>query len=249
MPRYHQLGNIPHKRHTAFRKKDGSLYYEQLFGTIGFDGMSSLLYHTHPPTAVKEILSSTDISPKIAVENNMQMRALKGFKIKGEKDFLMSRIPVLTNSDVTIHLASPNNINDGYFYKNSDADEVVFIHKGEGVLKTQLGNIKFFPGDYLVIPRGIIYTINFINNDNRHFIIESNHPIYTPKKYRNWFGQHLEHSPFCERDLRVPSNLETHDEKGDFLIKIKKEGFLYDYIYSSHPFDVVGWDGYNYPYA
>ena len=249
MPRYHQLGNIPHKRHTAFRKKDGSLYYEQLFGTIGFDGMSSLLYHTHPPTAVKEILSSTDISPKIAVENNMQMRAFKGFKIKVEKDFLMSRVPVLTNSDVTIHLASPNNINDGYFYKNSDADEVVFIHKGEGVLKTQLGNIKFFPGDYLVIPRGIIYTINFINNDNRHFIIESNHPIYTPKKYRNWFGQHLEHSPFCERDLRVPSNLETHDEKGDFLIKIKKEGLLYDYIYSSHPFDVVGWDGYNYPYA
>ena len=249
MPRYHQLGNIPHKRHTAFRKKDGSLYYEQLFGTIGFDGMSSLLYHTHPPTAVKEILSSTDISPKIAVENNMQMRALKGFNIKGEKDFLMSRVPVLTNSDVTINLASPNNINDGYFYKNSDADEVVFIHKGEGVLKTQLGSIKFFPGDYLVIPRGIIYTINFINNENRHFIIESNHPIYTPKKYRNWFGQHLEHSPFCERDLRVPSNLETHDEKGDFLIKIKKEGFLYDYIYSSHPFDVVGWDGYNYPYA
>ena len=249
MPRYHQLGSIPHKRHTAFRKKDGSLYYEQLFGTIGFDGMSSLLYHTHAPTAVKEILRSKDISPKIAVENNMQMRALKGFNIKGEKDFLMSRIPVLTNSDVTIHLASPNNINNGYFYKNADADEVVFIHKGEGVLKTQLGNIKFFSGDYLVIPRGIIYTINFINNDNRHFIIESNHPIYTPKKYRNWFGQHLEHSPFCERDLRVPSNLETHDEKGDFLIKIKKEGFLYDYIYSSHPFDVVGWDGYNYPYA
>ena len=249
MPRYHQLGSIPHKRHTAFRKKDGNLYYEQLFGTIGFDGMSSLLYHTHPPTAVKEILSSKDISPRIAVENNMQMRALKGFNIKGEKDFLMSRVPVLTNSDVTIHLASPNNINDGYFYKNADADEVVFIHKGEGVLKTQLGNIKFFPGDYLVIPRGIIYTINFINNDNRHFIIESNHPIYTPKKYRNWFGQHLEHSPFCERDLRVPSNLETHDEKGDFLIKIKKEGFLYDYVYSSHPFDVVGWDGYNYPYA
>ena len=249
MPRYYQLGSIPHKRHTAFRKKDGSLYYEQLFGTIGFDGMSSLLYHTHPPTAVKEILNSIDISPKIAVENNMQMRALKGFNIKGEKDFLMSRVPVMTNSDVTIHLASPDNINDGYFYKNADADEVVFIHKGEGVLKTQLGNIKFFPGDYLVIPRGIIYTINFINNDNRHFIIESNHPIYTPKKYRNWFGQHLEHSPFCERDLRGPSNLETHDEKGDFLIKIKKEGFLYDYIYSSHPFDVVGWDGYNYPYA
>ena len=211
--------------------------------------MSSLLYHTHPPTAVKEILKSIDISPKIAIENNMQMRALKGFEINECKDFLMSRVPVLTNSDVTIHLANPNNINDEYYYKNADADEVIFIHKGEGVLKTQLGNIKFFSGDYLVIPRGTIYKIDFKNNDNRHFIIESNHPIYTPKKYRNWFGQHLEHSPFCERDLRVPLDLETHDEKDDFLIKIKKEGFLYDYIYSSHPFDVVGWDGYNYPYA
>ena len=249
MPRYHKLGNIPHKRHTAFRKKNGNLYYEQLFGTIGFDGMSSLLYHTHPPTAVKEILKSIDISPKIAIENNMQMRALKGFEINECKDFLMSRVPVLTNSDVTIHLANPNNINDEYYYKNADADEVIFIHKGEGVLKTQLGNIKFFSGDYLVIPRGTIYKIDFKNNDNRHFIIESNHPIYTPKKYRNWFGQHLEHSPFCERDLRVPLDLETHDEKDDFLIKIKKKGFLYDYIYSSHPFDVVGWDGYNYPYA
>ena len=249
MPRYHKLGNIPHKRHTAFRKKNGNLYYEQLFGTIGFDGMSSLLYHTHPPTAVKEILKSIDISPKIAIENNMQMRALKGFEINECKDFLMSRVPVLTNSDVTIHLANPNNINDEYYYKNADADEVIFIHKGEGVLKTQLGNIKFFSGDYLVIPRGTIYKIDFNNNNNRHFIIESNHPIYTPKKYRNWFGQHLEHSPFCERDLRVPLDLETHDEKDDFLIKIKKEGFLYDYIYSSHPFDVVGWDGYNYPYA
>jgi len=249
MPRYHKLGNTPHKRHTAFRKKNGNLYYEQLFGTIGFDGMSSLLYHTHPPTAVKEILKSIDISPKIAIENNMQMRALKGFEINECKDFLMSRVPVLTNSDVTIHLANPNNINDEYYYKNADADEVIFIHKGEGVLKTQLGNIKFFSGDYLVIPRGTIYKIDFKNNDNRHFIIESNHPIYTPKKYRNWFGQHLEHSPFCERDLRVPLDLETHDEKDDFLIKIKKEGFLYDYIYSSHPFDVVGWDGYNYPYA
>ena len=249
MPRYHKLGSIPNKRHTTFRKKDGSLFYEQLFGTIGFDGMSSLLYHTHPPTAVKEIQSKIDISPKIAIENNMQMRSLKGFNVKGGKDFLMSRTPILTNTDVTIHLANPFNLNDGYYYKNADADEVIFIHKGEGVLKTQLGNINFFSGDYLVIPRGVIYNINFKNNDNRHFVIESNHPIYTPKKYRNWFGQHLEHSPFCERDLRVPSNLETHDELGDFLIKIKKEGFLYNYIYASHPFDVVGWDGYNYPYA
>jgi homogentisate 1,2-dioxygenase len=146
-------------------------------------------------------------------------------------------------------LANPSENSRDFFYKNVDADEVIFIHKGEGILRTPLGKIEFKNGDYLVIPRGMIYKMDFTDNDNRHFIIESSHPIYTPKKYRNWFGQLLEHSPYCERDLRVPTDLETHDEKGEFLIKIKKEGFLYDYIYGSHPFDVVGWDGYNYPYA
>ena len=249
MPRYHKLGNVPHKRHTTFRKKDGTLHYEQLFGTVGFEGMSSLLYHLHPPTQVKDIKKGVDVSPKIAVSHNMKMRAFKGFQLQNKLDFLFSRTPVLTNSDVTIHLASPNQTTSKYFYKNVDADEVIFIHKGEGVLKSQLGQIVFFQGDYLVIPRGIIYNLEFKDNDNRHFIIESKHPIYTPKRYRDWFGQHLEHAPFCERDLRVPKNLKTYDEKGDFLIKIKKEGFLYDYTYSSHPYDVVGWDGYNYPYA
>ena len=127
-----------------------------------------------------------------------------------------------------------------------DADEVIFIHHGEGKLKTQL-KYSFFEGDYLVIPRGMIYQMEFKDENNKHFIIESSHPIYTPKRYRNWFGQLLEHSHFA-RDLRVPTELETFDEKGEFLIKIKKEGLLHDYIYASHPFD-VGWDGYNYPYA
>ena len=249
MPRYHKLGKIPHKRHTVFKKKNGSIHYEQLFGTIGFDGMSSLLYHLHPPTQVSELKGHIDVSPKIAVEHNMQMRALKGFDIPSHDDFLQSRVPVLTNNDVTLHLSKPNSANENYFYKNVDADEVIFVHHGKGKLKTQLGNIPFFEGDYLVIPRGMIYQMEFESENNKHFIIESNHPIYTPKRYRNWFGQLLEHSPFCERDLRVPEELETFDEKGDFLIKIKKEGLLHDYIYASHPFDVVGWDGYNYPYA
>ena len=249
MPRYHKLGKIPHKRHTVFKKENGSIHYEQLFGTIGFDGMSSLLYHIHPPTQVSELKGHIDVSPKIAVEHNMQMRALKGFNIPSHDDFLQSRVPVLTNNDVTLHLSKPTSANENYFYKNVDADEVIFIHHGKGKLRTQLGNIPFFEGDYLVIPRGMIYQMEFESENNKHFIIESNHPIYTPKRYRNWFGQLLEHSPFCERDLRVPEELETFDEKGDFLIKIKKEGLLHDYIYASHPFDVVGWDGYNYPYA
>jgi homogentisate 1,2-dioxygenase len=249
MPRYHKLGSFPHKRHTVFKNGGGKLHYEQLFGTIGFEGMSSLLYHIHPPTQVKSIEKKIDISPKIAVKNNMQMRGFKGFNINEKLDFLKSRVPILTNSDVTLHLSNPINSKADYFYKNVDADEVIFVHKGTGVLRTPMGKIEFKSGDYLIIPRGMIYKMDFNDDENRHFIIESNHPVYTPKKYRNWFGQLLEHSPYCERDLRVPSELETYDEKGDFLIKIKKEGFLYDYIYGSHPFDVVGWDGYNYPYA
>ena len=249
MPFYRHLGKIPHKRHTVFRQPNGELYHEQLFGTIGFDGMSSLLYHLQPPTKVNEILGKKDISPVIEVDKNMQMRAFKGFDVPEINDLIDSRIPVLTNSDVTLHLSRPTNLTENYFYKNVDADEVIFIHEGKGKLRTQVGNIDFSYGDYLVIPRGMIYQMSFENVNNRHFIIESKHPIYTPKRYRNWFGQLLEHSPFCERDLRTPEGLETHDEKGEFIVKIKKEGILYDYSYASHPFDVIGWDGYNYPYA
>jgi len=249
MPFYRKVGKIPHKRHTTFKKADGSLHHEQLFGTIGFDGMSSLLYHLHRPTIVKEIVGQKNIMPNIEVEKNMKSRRLIGFDVKPEDDFLESRKAILVNSDVSIVLAAPRKSTTDYFYKNADEDEVIFVHKGSGTLKTFLGNIKFGYGDYLVIPRGMIYQIEFDDEYNRLQITESASPIYTPKRYRNHFGQLLEHSPYCERDFRTPENLETHDEKGDFLMKIKKEGILYDYVYGSHPFDVVGWDGYNYPYA
>ena len=249
MPFYHKLGKIPHKRHTIFRQEDGSLYHEQLFGTIGFDGMSSLLYHVKPPTIVKHVGATKNIAPEIAVEKNMTMRSIQGYEVKPHKDYLESRVPVLVNNDCYIELAAPQHSMNDYFYKNADADEVIFIHKGSGKLKTQLGNIDFSYGDYLVIPRGMIYQLHFDQEDNRLFIVQSFHPVYTPKRYRNWFGQLLEHSPYCERDIRPPHELETHPETGDFLVKIKKQDLLYDYTYGTHPFDVVGWDGFNYPYA
>lgn len=249
MPFYHKLGQIPHKRHVVFKKPSGGIYYEELFGTIGFVGMSSLLYHVHRPTMVKEILGSVNVAPEIAFEKNLKAYRFHGFKVAPEKDFLQSRKVILCNADVQLTLAAPQNSMQNYFYKNADSDEVIFVHVGNGVLKTQLGNIRFGKGDYLVIPRGMIYQLYFDGPENRLFIIESRHPVYTPKRYRNYFGQLLEHSPFCERDFRTPEELETHDEKGDFLIKIKKQDVLYDYIYATHPFDVVGWDGYNFPYA
>lgn len=249
MPVYHKSGKIPAKRHVQFRKPDGGLYYEQLFGTIGFDGMSTLMYQVYRPTMVKEILGEKDVRPQVAIEKGIKARLLKGFEVSPEDDYLDSRKALLVNKDIHIGLAAPRKSLRNYFYKNADADELLFIHQGKGTLRTQLGNIPFEYGDYLVIPRGIIYQVDFDTEDNRLLFAESFHPIYTPRRYRNWFGQLLEHSPFCERDYKLPQDLETHDEKGDFLIKIKKEGVLYDMLYPTHPFDVVGWDGYNYPYG
>ena len=249
MPRYHKLGKMPHKRHTTFRKEDGNIHYEELFGTIGFEGMSSLLYHLHRPTQVKDIKKAYSVAPEIAVDKNLKAYMLNGFDAPKVADHLESRISIMLNNDLNILLSAPTNLKEEYFYKNTDGDEVIFVHKGTGTLRTFVGNIKFKEGDYLVIPRGIIYTMKFNTSDNRLFIVESYTPVYTPKRYRNHFGQLLENSPYCERDLRVPKELETHDEKGDFIIKIKKEQMIHEYTYASHPFDVAGWDGFNFPYA
>jgi homogentisate 1,2-dioxygenase len=249
MPIYHKLGKIPSKRHIQFEKPNGGLYYEQLFGTVGFDGMASLMYHIHRPTEVLKILDSVEVSPKIAHTHNMMMRKLIAFELAPKDDFLESRTPLMCNKDCIIGLASPRQSLRNYFYKNADADEMLFIHKGSGTLRTQLGNISFEYGDYLIIPRGMIYQIDFDSTDNRIFYVESHSPFYTPKRYRNHFGQMLESSPFCERDYKLPENLETHDEKGEFVIKIKKQNQLHSLVYQHHPFDVVGWDGYNFPWG
>ena len=249
MPRYHKLGKIPHKRHTTFKKENGGYHYEELFGTIGFDGMSTLLYHLHRPTQVKDIIKSYSVKPKVAIEKNMKAYLLDAFKAPKIADLIESRLSILVNNDLNIMLSAPTNKSEDYFYKNTDGDEIIFVHKGTGTLRTFIGNIQFKEGDYLVIPRGTIYKINFDTNENRHFIVESYNPVYTPKRYRNYFGQLLEHSPYCERDLRFPEELETQDKIGDHLIKLKKEHMIHEYVYAAHPFGVVGCDGYNFPYA
>jgi len=249
MSYYHKLGKIPLKRHTQFKNPKGGLYYEQLFGTEGFSGTSSLLYHTHIPTKIKEQLKSYSVAPKIAIEKNILPRKLESLNLNSTDDYLESRVILLTNSDLQIATASPKKSMTAYFYKNTEADELLFIHKGSGVLKTFMGNISFEEGDYLNIPKGIIHQIKFNTEINKILIVESYSTIHTPKRYKNNFGQFLEHSPFCERDIRVPEQLETFDEEGDFLIKIKKQNTIHQLIYASHPFDVIGWDGNNYPYA
>lgn len=250
MPHYKQMGKIPNKRHTVFRNPDtNALYAEELFGTQGFAGVSSLVYHIHPPTMVKEVGKPYSVAPEIAIEDNMQALSLKGFDIQPEADYLESRKTLFVNNDMSIGLAAPSKSMEDYFFKNADADEMLFIHKGSGTLHSMYGQVPFEYGDYVIIPRGTVYKLEFENEDNRILFVESRSPIQTPERYSNRFGQYLEHSPFCERDFVTPSNLETHNEAGDFHINIKKNNIVYPYTYETHPFDVVGWDGYNYPYT
>ncbi len=246
---YHSLGKFPSKRHVVYRKPDGGLYAEELVSTEGFSSVYSLIYHCHPPTLVSQIDEPYSIAPTIAIDKNMQHRKFEGFKVKPEDDFLVSRVPILVNNDLYIELAAPKKSMTDYYFKNSDAHELIFVHQGSGNLKTVYGNLRFQSGDYVNIPRGVVYQIEFDTKDNRLLIVQSFSPVVTPKRYRNEFGQLHEHSPFCERDIRKPDSLETHDERGDFLVYVKKNDLIYPYHFDSHPFDAIGWDGYHYPYA
>ena len=248
MPFYHSLGTIPDKRHIVSRQPNGELYQEELVGTQGFGGLSSLVYHLYPPTRVKQKGKPYSVAPKVAIENGLNAMSFNGFDLKPVEDYMESRKTLFVNAAMHIGLAAPMKSTE-YFYKNADADEMLFIHKGSGKLLTMYGELSFKYGDYIVIPRGTVYQITFDTPDNKILYIESFDPIFTPRRYRNDFGQLLEHSPFCERDIKRPSNLQTHDVMGEFDIYIKKKGVMFPYVYANHPFDVAGWDGYHYPYT
>lgn len=249
MPFYYKMGQVPHKRHTQFRKADGSLYAEELFSTEGFSDDYSLLYHCHPPTVIIGTDQPVDAEPRPAEGLPLRHRSFDGFRITPEADYLRSRKVILMNKDCRIGLAAPQESMKDYFYKNADADEVIFVHEGSGEVRTAYGKILFGFGDYIVIPRGTVYQIRFSGRENRLFIVESSSPIRLPRKYLSRNSQLLEHSPYCERDIRPPVELETVDQQGDFLILTRKSGKLHGIHYAYHPFDLVGWDGCCYPFA
>ena len=249
MPHYMRLGDLPHKRHTQFRQQDGSLYAEQLFSTEGFSSNYSLLYHCHPPTEILSVGQGKDIRPKRAADQTLKPRSLESFNVKPQADFLDSRTYLLVNDDLLLGVAAPQESMQSYFYKNADADELLFIHEGKGVLETAYGSLPFSYGDYLIIPRGTIYQITFETKENRMLFLESYSPIRYPRRYLSHYGQLMEHAPFCERDIRGPQDLKTHNIEGEFLMQVKKDGHLHPITYKHHPFDVVGWDGCEYPFA
>ena len=248
MPRYVQLGEIPSKRHTQFRKPDGALYAEQVFGTKGFSGIASILYHHHPPTEVAEYAPLGEVRPEALAHEPLRHRHIKtaGFKACG--DSISGRTPLLFNDDVTIGLCRPVEPM-AYFYKNADGDDLIFVHAGSGRLETLFGILPYRPGDYLIVPRGVIYRAVTDPGETRMLTVEAPSAFEVPRRYRNEYGQMLEHAPYCERDIRVPVSLDTHDERGRFEVRIKARGRLTAYFYDYHPLDVVGWDGCVYPWA
>jgi len=249
MPQYHTLGQIPHKRHIQFRKPDGSLYAEELVSTHGFSNVYSLVYHLNPPTIVKEVMEPFSREPEIVKARFLRNVSFRGFQVEPEDDYIQSKKAILVNNDIQISLAAPRKSITDYFLKNADADEMIFIHQGSGKLLTLYGEIEFGYGDYLIIPRGIIFQLHFNDSNNRLLVMDAFSPIETPSRYRNAYGQLEEDAPFCERDIRRPQNLRTYNEKGDFKVMVKKQGLIYPFIYAWHPFDAIGWDGNNYPWA
>ena len=248
MSHYLKQGEIPPKRHTQFRKDDGTLYAEELVSTEGFSDVFSIVYHEFPPTRVLKIGKPVAMNKQVAVEDNLQHRLLSGFKITPEDDYLKSRKVVLFNDNVELILAAPKKSMTDYFYKNALADEMIFVHRGSGVMQSVYGSLPFQKGDQIVIPRGTVYQLLFDQEDNRLFIVESYDPLRFPKRYTNESGQLLEHAPFYERDLKAPVLKEHFTEEGEFLVKIKRKDTLFPYVYANHPFDACGWDGCLYPY-
>ena len=247
---YHRLGNIPPKRHTQFRQPDGSLYREELVTSEGFSGIYSTLYHRHPPTRIKRVDEPVKYGAKKIEAYDLRHTHLNTSGVKNTGlDYLNARKVLLTNNDCSISICSPSVRKMNFFYKNAEGDEVLFVHDGSGTLISPLGKLEFRQGDYIVIPRTIIYRLEFNDGPLRLLILESASPVETVKRYRNQLGQLLEHSPYSERDIRPPSELLTDHSKGDFLIQIKKQGHLHQYTYDYSPLDLVGWDGFLWPYA
>jgi homogentisate 1,2-dioxygenase len=244
---YRKMGEIPHKRHTMFKKDDGTLFREQVMGTKGFSGTQSILYHHHLPTAVTKTEFLGSYMPQFEEDGAVRHRHFMTDGVEKKGDALESREYLLGNSDLLIGTAFVTKEMKS-FYRNGDGDEMLYIHFGKGKVETMFGTITYGKGDYVVIPIGTIYRV-VPEEDTKMLIVESFSQITTPRRYRNEYGQLLEHSPFCERDLRGPEKLETHDEKGEFEVILKSRGALHSHVLDHHPLDVVGWDGYLYPWV
>jgi homogentisate 1,2-dioxygenase len=250
MPSYHRLGELPPKRHTQLRAASGELYAEEVIGTEGFSGCYSILYHRGLPPQVRHVAHDHSVAPQRWTPDEHRNRHLRTARLEVSGDPISARVPLLFNDDLMVSLAVVSEAS-GSFYKNLSRDELLFVHEGEGTLATQFGALPFRAGDYLYVPRGAIQQLRMNDNRGRLLVIEANGAIEIPHRYRNPAGQLREDAPYFERDFRAPERLDTHDETGEgtFEVQVKVEDELWCHHLDQHPFDVVGWDGYLYPFA
>ena len=248
MHRYHRLGNLPAKRHTTLRRPDGLLHYEELIGNRGFSGPSSLLYHLYMPTAIQSSEVVKEVRPEAEPARDLRNRHFDTARVECGPSLTRDRVPLLFNSDVTLSLARPT-ATDTAFARNGQADEMIYVAEGAGTLESAFGDIVYRPGDYVVVPRGIVHRFVLGEGPHRYLVFESADYVRAPRRYRGEHGQLLEGAPYSERDFRAPENLRPRDEKGSFNILVKAHDLLTHITLDHHPFDVVGWDGYYYPYA
>src|ERR1041385_5436763 len=250
MPIYHTLGSIPKKRHIVFRKPSGGIYAEELMGHEGFTGTSSLLYHTHPPTTIKSAKRLRNMAFEADPDQTLKHRHFKTSQVKAGGSPTLDRIPLMFNNDIAMLYVEPDKA-DEHFYRNAQSDEVTYVAKGGGVLETVYGDLPFHEGDYLIIHRGILHRYRFDAKADKPklLIFESRGHVRWPKRYRNEFGQLKEGAPYSERDIRRPLTLQTHDEMKDHTLLVKQHDWLTEMVLDHHPFDVIGWDGYFYPWA
>ncbi len=251
MPSYHRLGEVPPKRHTQFRKPDGSLYSEELFGTEGFSGNYSILYYTYPPTRVKRIepFVQQQFPYEVWHEGLQRHHHMRTARLGRGGDAVFGIQPLMFNADVVIGVAKPDQ-EMNFFYRDGDSDLVYFVHDGQGTLETNFGLLPYHEGDYIVIPRGTIFRFvqDAAKGETTFLTIEARGAIEPPRRYLNKNGQLLEHAPYCERDIRRPQELVPHTEAGEFEVRVKVGKLITSYWYEHHPCNVVGWDGYEYPW-
>ena len=245
---YHHLGQLPRKRHIVNRQASGELFHEHLMGSRGFSGPASLLYHRRPPTSLWSSRLLTQMHWEVDPELHLRMRHFRLTQVPAEASPTLDRVPILFNHDVAMSMVQPTDT-DEFFYRNADGDEVVYVSEGQGVLESQFGELDYRAGDYVVVPRGILHRFVLQPGGTRLLVIESASQIRPPSRYCNERGQFLEHSPYCERDIRPPDRLPVHDELGEFCLVVKQQHNLTEMLLDHHPLDVAGWDGYYYPYA
>jgi homogentisate 1,2-dioxygenase len=257
MAYYRSAGSIPPKRHTQHRTPEGGLYREELMGEEGFSSDSSLLYHRGVPSAIVDATPWELPDQALAENRPLVPRHLKLHTLfPGEDwksaDVVSGRRLVLGNADVRISYVAAGESSP--LYRNAIGDECVYVESGEARVETVFGVLTARPGDYVILPRATTHRwVPTGPEPLRAYVIEANSHIAPPKRYLSRYGQLLEHSPYCERDLHGPAEPLVVEDSGDVEVLVKHRSTRgitgTRYVYPTHPFDVVGWDGCLYPYT